>query len=88
MRPGGRGDEDGHTMIHPSIPIDTAAEALERLRALRFELAIAGPAGLLEDADYRQDIEDELESSETAFVGLAVTEIATLRGELAGRLLG
>lgn len=75
-------------MIHPSTPIETAAEALERLKGLQFELAIAGPAGLLEDADYLQDITEDLAASEEVYVGLAVTEIASLRAELDGPLLG
>ena len=75
-------------MIHPSTPIETAAEALERLRALQFELAIAGPAGLLDDDEYVQDIEDDIATSEEVYVGLAVTEIATLRAELSSPMLG
>ena len=75
-------------MIHPSTPIETAAEALERLRALQFELAIAGPAGLLDDDDYLQDIEEDIATSEEVYVGLAVTEIATLRAELSAPMLG
>ena len=75
-------------MIHPSTPIETAAEALERLRALQFELAIAGPAGLLDDDDYLQDIEEDIATSEEVYVGLAVTEIATLRAELTAPMLG
>jgi hypothetical protein len=75
-------------MIHPSTPIETAAEALERLKGLQFELAIAGPAGLLEDAHYMQDIQEDIESSEAVYVGLAVTEIATLRAELESPLRG
>jgi precorrin-3B methylase len=75
-------------MIHPSTPIETAAEALEHLNGLKVELAIAGPAGLLADADYVRDIAEDLEASEEVYVGLAVTEIATLRAELGSPLLG
>jgi hypothetical protein len=75
-------------MIHPSTPIETAAEALERLRSLQFELAIAGPAGLLEDDEYVRDIADDIAASQEVYVGLAVTEIATLRAELSAPLLG
>ena len=76
------------TMLHPNHPIETAAEALNRLRDLRFELAIAEPAGLLEDASYMQDIREDISASEELYVGLAVTEIASLRAELGGALLG
>jgi hypothetical protein len=79
--------EDRH-MLHPIHPIETAAQAKERLAELRFELAIAGPAGLLEDADYVRDINDDISASEELYVGLAVTEIASLRAELGGPLLG
>ena len=76
------------TMLHPNHPIETAAEALNRLRDLRFELAIAEPAGLLEDASYMTDIRADISASEELYVGLAVTEIASLRAELGGPLLG
>jgi len=76
------------TMLHPNHPIETAAEALHRLNDLRFELALAGPAGLLEDAEYVRDIHDDITASEQLYVGLAVTEIASLRAELDGPLLG
>ena len=76
------------TMLHPNHPIETAAEALNRLRDLRFELAIAEPAGLLEDASYMKDIREDISASEALYVGLAVTEIASLRAELGGPLLG
>ena len=75
-------------MLHPDHPIDTAAEALAHLRDLRSELAIAGPSGLLEDSGYLHDLRDDIAASETVFVGLAVTEIASLRAELGGRLQG
>jgi hypothetical protein len=75
-------------MLHPNHPIETAAEALHRLQDLRFELAIAGPAGLADDASYVQDIEEDITASEELYVGLAVTEIASLRAELGGPLLG
>ena len=75
-------------MIHPDTPIETAAEALERLHDLRFELAIADRSGLLADAEYAQDIHEDLAASEQVFVGLAVTEIATLRAELTAPLKG
>ena len=76
------------TMLHPNHPIETAAEALNRLRDLRFELALAEPAGLLDDASYMQDIREDISASEELYVGLAVTEIASLRAELGGALHG
>jgi hypothetical protein len=75
-------------MIHPNHPIETAAQALRRLHDLRFELAIAAPAGLLGDDAYMRDIQDDIDASEELYVGLAVTEIASLRAQLGRPLLG
>ena len=88
MRVGAREKMMSPTMLHPNHPIETAAEALSRLRDLRFELAIADPAGLLDDASYMQDIREDISASEELYVGLAVTEIASLRAELGGPLVG
>ncbi len=69
-------------------PTDTAAEALRRLADLRFERAIAGPAGLLDDPEYLADLDEDIAASERTYIGLAVTEIASLRAELSAPLLG
>jgi hypothetical protein len=71
-------------MFSSQQPIETAAEALARLGELRFERAAAGLAGLTADAAYVADLEDDIVASEELYVGLAVTEIATLRAELGG----
>ena len=65
-----------------TIPNTSAADQLEHLRRLRAERALARLAG---DADLVGDIDFDIEASTDAFVGLAVTEIATLRGEIGGR---
>ena len=78
----------GSTMSDPTLPITTAAEALHRLEDLHAELHLAGPAGLLGDASYMEDLRDDLASTRELYVGLAVTEIATLRAELSGALVG
>ena len=88
MRPGVWAGSMALTMLHPNHPIETAAEALNRLRDLRFELALAEPAGLADDATYMDDIRDDITASQELFVGLAVTEIASLRAELGAPLLG
>jgi hypothetical protein len=75
-------------MLHPNFSIETAADALARLDDLRFELAVAGSAGLLDDAEYLTDIQNDISESERLFVGLAVTEIASLRASLGERLQG
>ncbi len=74
-------------MSDPTL-ITTAADVLHRLEDLHAELRLAGPAGLLAEPSYLDDLADDLESTERLFVGLAVTEIATLRAELPGALDG
>jgi hypothetical protein len=53
--------------------------------AERFE---ATEAGLGDNAIYMRELEDDLLAAREAYVGLAVTEIATLRAELGCRGLG
>jgi hypothetical protein len=65
-----------------TVPNTSAADELEYLWRLRAERALASLAG---DADLVGDIDVDIEASTDAFVGLAVTEIATLRGEIGGR---
>jgi hypothetical protein len=68
-----------------TIPTTSAADELEHLWHLRADRAIAALSG---DADLVEDIEIDIEAATDAFVGLAVTEIATLRGEIGGRCQG
>jgi len=65
-----------------------AADAKHRLEALVVERADARDCGLLDDPAYGADLEEEIRVTRAAFVGAGVTEIATLRGQLSGRLLG
>jgi hypothetical protein len=58
---------------------------LGRLVAERRE-AIA--AGLGDNAAYMRDLDDDLLAAREAYVGLGVTAIASLRGELFGRQSG
>ncbi|MDQ3677766.1 MAG: hypothetical protein M3401_13370 [Actinomycetota bacterium] len=58
---------------------------LDRLVAERYE---ATAAGLGDNATYMSDLEEDLAAAREAYVGLAVTEIATLRGQLGGRQVG
>jgi hypothetical protein len=66
----------------------TALSALRHLEVLQEERALATLTGLIHDADYVADLDDDISASTHAYVGLAVTEIATLRAELGGPLLG
>ena len=69
-------------------PTPTAADVRERLQLLFVERELAAIEGLSENAAYMADLEDEIASTRAAYVGAAVTEIATFRAELSGRLEG
>jgi len=58
--------------------------ARTHLASLREELAAAAAAGLAEHPAYRADIREELAWAQAAYVTAAVTEIASLRGQLSG----
>ena len=49
---------------------------------------LASLHGLASDPAYMDDLSDEIDATRHAYLGAAVTEIATLRGELSGALLG
>jgi hypothetical protein len=70
------------TMLPFTIPTTSAAEELATLEQLRAERALAV------DEDLREDIDAEIVATTGTYIGLAVTEIATLRGEIAGRQQG
>jgi hypothetical protein len=65
-----------------------ALEALTTLRRLEAERLDAVEAGLGENALYMTDLEHDIEASRARYVGLAVTEIATLRAQLSGPQVG
>ena len=44
--------------------------------------------GLDQDELYLRDLQEEIEATHSAYVGAAVTEIATFRAELSGALQG
>ena len=58
------------------------------LGQLMAERIDAGEANLSANAVYMRELDDDLEAARHAYVGLAVTEIASLRGELCGPQLG
>jgi hypothetical protein len=66
----------------------TAHEFRTHLAALEAERALARTTRLRGVAAYMDDLEDEIDACRAAFVGTAVTEMATLRGELFGRDAG
>jgi hypothetical protein len=66
----------------------TAAELNGHLRELLAERALADVHGIAGQASYMADLDLEIEAYRSAYVGAAVTEIATLRAELDGPLEG
>jgi hypothetical protein len=65
-----------------TIPNTTAADELAYLTSLYTDRALALA---MDDAELAEDLDIDIAASRSAFVGLAVTEIATLRGEIGGR---
>ena len=67
----------------------TAAAALrEQPQQLERERATAALAGLATNELYITDLRTEIEATRNAYVGAAVTEIASLRAALDGPLRG
>jgi hypothetical protein len=59
-----------------------------RLKELQAESALASIEGLASDSAYMADLRDEIAAESHAYVGAAVTEIATLRAQLSGPQIG
>lgn len=66
----------------------SAADIRERLDLLVAERALAVFEGLADDPLYEADLDDEIIATTSAYIGAAVTEIASLRGQLSGPLQG
>lgn len=66
----------------------TALEARTRLTDLEAERALAGLTALAGVGSYMADLEGEIETWRNAFVGAALTEIASLRAQLSGPQVG
>jgi hypothetical protein len=66
-----------------------SATALHRhIQELEAERVMASLHGLAGDPAYMADLDDEIDAARHAYVGAAVIEIASLRAELSGALLG
>ena len=65
-----------------------ATEMHIHLKGLQAERALASVEGLASDVAYMADLDQEIAATRSAYVGAAVTEIASLRGELSGRQVG
>jgi len=59
-----------------------------RLQDLYAERAAATLEGVADHPLYRGDLDSEIDAIRAAYVGVAVTAIATLRGALSGRPQG
>jgi hypothetical protein len=68
--------------------MNNALDARTTLRRLEAERLDAVEAGLGENALYMTDLDNDIEASRAVYVGLAVTEIATLRAQLSGPQVG
>jgi hypothetical protein len=66
----------------------TAVEIQDELRMLYVERALAELEGLASDETYMADLLDDIQAHRSAFVGAAVTEIASLRAVLDHPLRG
>jgi hypothetical protein len=66
----------------------SATEIQTQLHQLHVERALAAVEGLDANDAYMSDLEDEIAATRYAYVGAAVTEIATLRAELSGPQVG
>jgi phosphoglycolate phosphatase-like HAD superfamily hydrolase len=65
-----------------------AAELRERMALLEAERALAALNGLREDVAYMADLEADIAAAAATYVGVAVTELASLRGQIDGTLQG
>jgi hypothetical protein len=68
--------------------VTTAAEMRDHLVELEAERSLSRTNGLADVASYSADLEEEIEVSRRLYVAIAVSEIATLRAELSGPLVG
>jgi septum formation topological specificity factor MinE len=66
----------------------TATDLRERLELLLAEREVARVEGLAGNELYLQDLDEDITAFRAAYIGTAVTEIATLRGELGERNQG
>jgi hypothetical protein len=66
----------------------TALQMQTHLRDLQTERALASVEGLSGNSAYMADLDQEIAATHSAYVGVAVTEIATLRAQLFGSQWG
>jgi hypothetical protein len=66
----------------------SAHDLHNQLIELRAERALAEETGVANIRSYMDDLERDIARSRAAYVGAAVTEIATLRAQLSGPQVG
>jgi hypothetical protein len=66
----------------------SATKIHAHLQELQAERALASIEGLALNSAYVADLDGEIEATTRAYVGAAVTEIATFRAQLSGPQLG
>jgi hypothetical protein len=66
----------------------SAMDVHAHLKELLAERSLASTEGLSANAAYMADLEDEIAATRHGYIAAAITEIATLRAELSGRLVG
>jgi hypothetical protein len=72
----------------PELEDMSAVDVKRRLALLYEERGLAKVAGLANDPAYMADLNDEIATMRAAWTGAAVTEIASMRSQLYGRLSG
>lgn len=72
-------------MLYPTM---SAHDLHNQLIELRAERALAEETGVANIRSYMDDLERDIARSRAAYVGAAVTEIATLRAQLSGPQVG
>jgi hypothetical protein len=65
-----------------------ATEMQNHLQQLQAERALASIEGLSSNSAYMADLDAEIAATSSAYVGAAVTEIASLRAQLSGKHVG
>jgi len=66
----------------------TAIDARSRLRQLQAERSTAVETGLGANVVYMADLHDDIVAAHAMYIGLAITEVATLRAQLGGAQIG
>ena len=76
--------EQWHSEMYYSSPSDLR----ERLELLRIERELARAIGLDSDREYMAELDRQLATSEAAWIGARVTEMAVMRAKRDGRPQG